>query len=208
MSDIRTIDLEDMDEITINRVLYVRPHYTGFDGDPKAGITIGGRRYLAEEKFGVISVDTVDPRACTDPHVEANVAELRKRSAVGVKKYGTTLEGNKLPISQWMQHTIEELLDAANYMRVLLSKLSKRDSLGDDAFRRLAEARLPGNANAERSAAETDADRIFAKGALKHVGWRWRHKNSPNPGWYWVDINCRQHLPAENKDLIIETLYS
>jgi hypothetical protein len=67
---------------------------------------------------------------------------------------------------------------------------------------------LKGNANAERSAAENDTDRIFAKGPLKHVGWRWRHRNSPNAGWYWVDINCSQHLPPENKDLIIENLYS
>jgi len=62
--------------------------------------------------------DPVDPR-CGDPVVEENVAFLRERSRVGQAKYGTLLTREDLTPDQWMDHVMEELGDALNYMRRL-----------------------------------------------------------------------------------------
>lgn len=42
-------------------------------------------------------------------------ALLRKRDAVGQKKYGKTLDRSDLGTTDWLQHLIEELLDGAVY---------------------------------------------------------------------------------------------
>ena len=54
-----------------------------------------------------------------DPVVTENMRELHKRSQVGIKKYGTTLENNKLTVQQTIQHAKEEALDLANYLEKL-----------------------------------------------------------------------------------------
>lgn len=43
------------------------------------------------------------------------IAMLRSREAAGKVKYGTTLDRDDLNAAQWLQHLLEELLDAANY---------------------------------------------------------------------------------------------
>ncbi len=48
------------------------------------------------------------------------IQELRKllqqRSETGIRKYGTTLDRTDLDSSEWCQHLLEELLDAAGYV--------------------------------------------------------------------------------------------
>lgn len=56
---------------------------------------------------------------CTDPIVIQNCIELLRRSEVWIAKYWITLEDNKMPIEDWIQNSIEELLDWANYLRWL-----------------------------------------------------------------------------------------
>ena len=51
-----------------------------------------------------------------DPVVQAVIEMFQQRSAVGIKKYGTTLEGNNLPFLSWVQHMQEELMDAILYL--------------------------------------------------------------------------------------------
>jgi hypothetical protein len=129
MSDTRTVDLSDMEEITINGEVFVRrsraaPHkvsYVGFDGDPKAGVIVNGRRYIADELAST---------RCGDPYVEDNVAELRRRAVAGLAKYGKDLTREDLTSAQWLQHLIEELLDAANYARVLISRDAEMTIVG------------------------------------------------------------------------------
>ena len=48
-----------------------------------------------------------------DQNVERNRQLLLDRSLVGLKKYGVTTERNDLTINEWLQHLLEELLDAA-----------------------------------------------------------------------------------------------
>ena len=74
----------------------------------------------------LLKAATVAPPASAapvDPIVELNVAMLRQRSAVGIAKYGTTLEDNPLDLAQWLQHALEESLDLANYLQAAIQKL-------------------------------------------------------------------------------------
>ena len=59
----------------------------------------------------------VETAPSADPVVEMNVALLRARSAVGVKKYGVTMADSKLPLRAWLVHALEESLDHANYLQ-------------------------------------------------------------------------------------------
>lgn len=53
----------------------------------------------------------------TDNIVEQVKADLSSRSALGIIKYGTTLEENNT--DDFLQHLYEELLDAACYIKKL-----------------------------------------------------------------------------------------
>jgi len=67
-----------------------------------------------------------------DAVVEANVSELRKRSRVGLSKYGVTLAGSALTRRALLQHALEEALDLANYLR---AELMREDSENAEANR-------------------------------------------------------------------------
>lgn len=54
-----------------------------------------------------------------DPVVQAVIERFSKRSEIGQLKYGTTLEGNNLPLQDWIQHMQEELMDAILYLEKL-----------------------------------------------------------------------------------------
>jgi hypothetical protein len=54
--------------------------------------------------------------------VEANRQLLLDRSRVGIEKYKTTLAAAGLSREQILQHLLEELLDAANYVQAELQR--------------------------------------------------------------------------------------
>lgn len=56
----------------------------------------------------------------TDPIVDAVCAKLQSRSAVGIKKYGTTLADNNATEREKLVHLQEELMDAVNYIEWIL----------------------------------------------------------------------------------------
>lgn len=58
-----------------------------------------------------------------DKIVQNVVDKFGQRSEVGVAKYGTTLEGNDLPLLEWLSHLQEELMDATLYIEKLKSEL-------------------------------------------------------------------------------------
>ena len=60
-----------------------------------------------------------------DKIVKDVVDKYRQRSEVGVTKYGTTLEGNTLPLIEWLNHLQEDLMDATLYIQKLKSDLEK-----------------------------------------------------------------------------------
>jgi hypothetical protein len=54
-----------------------------------------------------------------DPVVRAVIDKFAERSALGIRKYGTTLERNDLAPHEWANHVQEELMDAVLYLEKL-----------------------------------------------------------------------------------------
>jgi hypothetical protein len=48
---------------------------------------------------------------------------VKARADKGMETYETTLAGNPASTKEWIDHTIEELLDAANYLLRLKKNL-------------------------------------------------------------------------------------
>lgn len=67
---------------------------------------------------------------CGDPIVEMNVRELRNRSLVGQNKYGVTLNDANPDIMTNLKHLLEEVLDAANYIRKIMVELDNKKPVG------------------------------------------------------------------------------
>ena len=57
---------------------------------------------------------------------EARVcADIAGRQALGIRKYGTTVEGNPLTLREWLQHAYEETLDQAVYLRRAIEQIDR-----------------------------------------------------------------------------------
>lgn len=62
--------------------------------------------------------------AHTPTGTEAKVCALiSRRQALGIAKYGTTVANNPLALREWLQHQLEELLDAAVYVQRAIDEL-------------------------------------------------------------------------------------
>ncbi len=79
---------------------------------------------LAGEMTQSLQVQTGE--SSPDENVERNRQLLLDRSVAGLKKYGVTTERTDLNLSQWLQHLLEELLDAANYIQAAKTYIEKR----------------------------------------------------------------------------------
>ena len=55
--------------------------------------------------------------ACQDTVVEAVREDLKRRSDLGLVKYGTTLGNSGLSHRAYLVHAYEEALDLANYLK-------------------------------------------------------------------------------------------
>jgi len=62
--------------------------------------------------------------SCNDSIVRAVVAKFLQRSAVGVTKYGVTLDRTDLGAGDWIQHAQEELMDGILYLEKLKQTLA------------------------------------------------------------------------------------
>lgn len=56
---------------------------------------------------------------CKDTIVKAVVEKFLQRSAVGIAKYGVTLDRTDLGVLDWIQHAQEELMDGILYLEKL-----------------------------------------------------------------------------------------
>lgn len=61
-----------------------------------------------------------------DPNVESVCAQLRERSVVGLRKYGTTTVRADINLLGWLQHLQEELLDAAVYVERIKGEMGQQ----------------------------------------------------------------------------------
>jgi hypothetical protein len=59
----------------------------------------------------------------TDSIVDSIIDELIDRSRVGKAKYNTDLDRTDLSLSEWLQHAIEEHLDAVLYLKKIKSTI-------------------------------------------------------------------------------------
>lgn len=58
--------------------------------------------------------------------------DIASRQAVGIKKYGTTLEGNPAGRLERLQHAYEEALDLAGYLRWEIERAKSEEIMGAD----------------------------------------------------------------------------
>lgn len=62
----------------------------------------------------------------SDSGTEARVCDdIAARQAVGIAKYGQTVEANPLKLKEWLQHAYEECLDQAVYLKRAIEELEK-----------------------------------------------------------------------------------
>ena len=58
--------------------------------------------------------------------IEAEVcADISRRAAMGLEKYGVTVADNPLNLREWLTHQYEELLDAAIYCKRAIAELDR-----------------------------------------------------------------------------------
>jgi hypothetical protein len=66
-----------------------------------------------------------------DRIVEDVKIKFDSRSSIGIEKYNTTLEGNQLPLIEWLNHLQEELMDATLYIEKLKAELQRNPNFPD-----------------------------------------------------------------------------
>jgi hypothetical protein len=76
---------------------------------------IGNSYYVVKSLEDFIDVLKIE--MSRDEIVEKTRKDLHTRSQAGIKKYGTTLAGNKGDHLYWLQHAYEEALDMALYLK-------------------------------------------------------------------------------------------
>jgi len=71
----------------------------------------------------VISYDSSNSRTVlkADSIVDSIVDKFIDRSRVGKKKYGTNLDRTDLSLEQWIEHALEEHMDAILYLQKIKS---------------------------------------------------------------------------------------
>jgi len=67
----------------------------------------------------------------TDSIVAAVIAKFAERSALGIRKYGMTLDRTDLTTKDWIQHTQEELMDAILYLEKLKQSTQSASVMSD-----------------------------------------------------------------------------
>lgn len=55
------------------------------------------------------------------------IKKYEQREAVGLKKYGTTVDREDLTPEEWAIHLQEELMDATLYIQRLIEKIKQHD---------------------------------------------------------------------------------
>lgn len=72
-------------------------------------------------------MNKIPQNSTPDKNVEIVREKLLYRSQIGLYKYGITTERSDLSKEEWLVHLQEELLDAAVYVQVLISKEGRKE---------------------------------------------------------------------------------
>ena len=54
--------------------------------------------------------------------------DLARRQALGIAKYGKTVEANPLKLREWLQHAYEEALDLAVYLKRAIEEMERANA--------------------------------------------------------------------------------
>jgi ferritin len=79
-------------------------------------------RKLQEVRDELIDQIDVDTEGLQDKVVETVIQSYKRRSALGIEKYGKTMEREDLSTLEWLQHFQEEMMDATLYVESLKRK--------------------------------------------------------------------------------------
>lgn len=72
-------------------------------------------------------IEIIAERTQLDDEGKKLIKLVSNRAEVGLKKYGVTMEDAELKLTKWIQHAIEELLDAAIYLQKILTILTRNN---------------------------------------------------------------------------------
>ena len=64
-----------------------------------------------------------------DKHVYSVITKLKTRSETGLNKYGVTLERDDLTLVDWLNHAQQEAMDLANYLEVIIDKMTDKTTI-------------------------------------------------------------------------------
>jgi len=56
-------------------------------------------------------------------------ADIARRQAFGIKKYGTTVAENPLSLKEWLQHALEETYDKAIYLKRAIQQIEREEEM-------------------------------------------------------------------------------
>ena len=62
-----------------------------------------------------------------DTVVESVLSKYKKRSALGLDKYGTTMDRDDLSVLEWLNHAQEEAMDLTLYLEKIMNKIKEKD---------------------------------------------------------------------------------
>ena len=111
-----------------DKVKVLNTQYTGVIpvGSIQKVTELGGNWVgLGEEElcFGFDEVEPYKETKLKDSIVKEVRKDLKDRSNVGIKKYGVTLDRKDLDLLDWLQHSYEEVLDTALYLKRAIKEL-------------------------------------------------------------------------------------
>ena len=75
------------------------------------------------EEKELVTVFTLEPK--NDLVVQSIINKFKERSNDGQIKYGTTLDGNQLPMLEWLEHAQDEAMDFILYLEKIKNELNK-----------------------------------------------------------------------------------
>ena len=67
------------------------------------------------------------------------IEDIKKRQAVGIKKYDVTVADNPLSLRQWLQHAYEEVLDNAIYLKRAIQEIDQQQEQAQETKQKAKE---------------------------------------------------------------------
>lgn len=105
--------------ITIENSYFKKGQIVEIDEPDKYGAWLIGEDYLGNIDKWFLEYKHFE---LIDSVIESIIEKFRQRSAVGIKKYNTTLDRTDLNEEQWKDHLLEELMDGILYLMKIKMK--------------------------------------------------------------------------------------